>query len=92
MTRQEILKFIEEQLRDLEAPALPERLTEDFQLRETGLDSIGKLELVAIVERTFKVAVSDETYHRISTIGDLMAAIEGALEIKARAPSTTSPV
>lgn len=90
MTRQEIFTFLKDLLRELEWPADPDTLTEDSLLREVLLDSMGVLEFVSIVERTFKFPISEEELNnRGATFGDLINLIERSFEAKAQASATT---
>ena len=79
MTESEILEGVREVVRahlDWQGELGPDmRLVEDLEL-----DSLKALTLAVEVENAFRVRLDPETEARISTVGDLIAAIRGQLD------------
>ncbi|HEU0074857.1 MAG TPA: acyl carrier protein [Dehalococcoidia bacterium] len=57
---------------------LPEEtiLSHDTLLEDVGLDSLGMLSFIAVIERDFGVGISDRDYESLSTFGDAVALVE----------------
>ena len=51
---------------------------------DLGIDSLGRMEIVADVEDTFALNIPDETLKEVETVGDVAGAIESRLAADGR--------
>jgi len=75
-----LLALVDETLRELhvDAPDLPPVRLGSSLDRDLGFDSLGRMELLLRVERTFGVALPEGTLASAETVGDLLRALESA--------------
>jgi acyl carrier protein len=62
-----------------------ERLTPDAELGELGVDSLDLLELMFKIEDRYKLAIRDDVPASLTTIGDVVAFIDGLLAEQGKA-------
>ncbi|MBQ5982056.1 MAG: acyl carrier protein [Prevotella sp.] len=76
MTREEIIKQVNDLLSE-EFEIEQSEFTPDAPLKETlNLDSISLVDLVALVQFTYKITIPVEELHKIQTFDDLYNYIE----------------
>ena len=76
MTREEIIKQVNDLLSE-EFEIEQSEFTPDASLKETlNLDSISLVDLVALVQLTYKITIPVEELHKIQTFDDLYNYIE----------------
>ncbi|MBR6715628.1 MAG: acyl carrier protein [Prevotella sp.] len=76
MTREEIIKQVNDLLSE-EFEIEQSEFTPDASLKETlNLDSISLVDLVALVQFTYKITIPVEELHKIQTFDDLYNYIE----------------
>lgn len=51
-------------------------LSEDTKLNELGIDSLGMLEIIGALERELKIQIPDEALTGLTTVRDLVSAVE----------------
>jgi acyl carrier protein len=53
-------------------------ITPAYSLRDDlGLDSMATIELLFRIEETFEIQIPDEDLHKLATVGDVIAYVEG---------------
>ncbi|MCX5709260.1 MAG: acyl carrier protein [Candidatus Omnitrophica bacterium] len=79
---------LEQEVKELIAGVIgrePEELKLETNFwKDLGVDSIKAIEITVAIERKFKVSVRDEEIPKITTVGQAVAVIKGALEKKAK--------
>ena len=56
----------------------------DEELEDAGIDSVARLELLAVLENEFDVEVSEDLLVEFRTINKIVRVVEGILELSAR--------
>ena len=78
MDRQEILSKVIEIVNDTLDIDEDVELAEDTNLKDLGADSFDLLELVTALEDEFETTMDDEAVEKITTVGQVVDAIESA--------------
>lgn len=78
MTRSEIeQKLIAIVRKEKDIPE--ERLTDDTQLAEAGIDSLDSLTILFAIEEQFHISIPDDRARAMKTFGDMVSAVQELL-------------
>lgn len=70
-------KIIENEIREIIAQILevePEKITQDAKfVEDLGMDSMMALEIVAAIERKYKITIPEEYLMKLATLGDVVS-------------------
>lgn len=75
-TRAELLEVFRTTAMEVAEKDFP-NVGEATQIAELGIDSLGMLEIVGSLERELKIQIPDERLAGITTVKDLLNAVEG---------------
>lgn len=67
-------------------------ITPAYSLRDDlGLDSMATIELLFRIEEAFEIQIPDEDLHKLATVGDVIAYVEGKVTPPPRASAKSTP-
>jgi len=74
-SREELLEVFRSTATEVAEKDFP-NVAESTQIAELGIDSLGMLEIIGSLERELKIQIPDESLAGITTVKDLLNAVE----------------